>query len=124
VLRFDGPTGAMVRIAHTDLELRSKTIRKGERVFAMLNAACRDPEQFEAPDRFDIRREPNRQISFGHGIHFCLGAPLARLEGRIALPRAIERLRDLEIVDDRGLEWSDSLILRGVKRLPLRFAAA
>jgi cytochrome P450 len=89
----------------------------------MQNAANRDPEQFDEPDRFDISRAPNRQITFGHGIHFCLGAPLARLEGRIALPRAVERLRGLELVDDAGLEWSDSLILRGVKCLPLRFQA-
>jgi len=124
ILRFDGPTGAMVRIADRDLELRGRPIRKGERIFAMLNSACRDPAQFDDPDRFDVAREQNRQISFGHGIHFCLGAPLARLEGRIALPRALERLRGLEIVDDAGLEWSDSLILRGIKRLPLRFRPA
>ena len=123
ILRYDGPTGAMVRIADRDLELRGRPIRKGERIFAMLNSACRDPEQFDDPDRFDVAREQNRQISFGHGIHFCLGAPLARLEGRIALPRALQRLRGLEVVDDAGLEWSDSLILRGIKRLPLRFRA-
>lgn len=121
ILRYDGPTGAMVRIADRDLELRGRPIRKGERIFAMLNSACRDPGQFDDPDRFDVARAQNRQISFGHGIHFCLGAPLARLEGRIALPRALHRLRGLEIVDDAGLEWSDSLILRGIKRLPLRF---
>ena len=123
ILRYDGPTGAMVRIADEDVELRGRTIRKGQRVFAMLNAANRDPEVFEDPERLDIAREPNRQITFGHGIHFCLGAPLARLEGRIALPRAVERLRDLELADESGLEWNDSLILRGVKRLPLRFRA-
>jgi len=122
ILRYDGPINAMVRIAGEDMVLGERRVAKGDRVFAMLNAANRDPRAFSEPERFDIRRAPNRQIAFGYGIHFCLGAPLARLEGRIALPRLLARLDEFE-VEEGELEWSDSLVLRGLKRLPIRFRA-
>ena len=121
VLRFDGPIYAMVRVANDAMVLHERTIAKGDRIFAMLNAANRDPRVFDDPDRFDIMREPNRQMAFGYGIHFCLGAPLARLEGRIALPRVLDRLGQITIATDH-LEWSDSLVLRGLKRLPIEFS--
>ena len=88
----------------------------------LLNAANRDPGQFSDPDLVDLRREPNRHLAFGHGIHFCLGAPLARLEGQIAFPALLRRLPGLALATD-SLEWIDSLIFRGVKSLPVSFGA-
>ena len=123
ILRYDGPTGTIVRIALPAVDVHAQTIAASDRVFAMLNAANRDPRAFDDPDRFDIARAPNRQVTFGHGIHFCLGAPLARLEGKIALPAILERLGDIEQTTDR-LRWSDTLVLRGLKSLPIRFRPA
>lgn len=120
-LRYDGPSGALARVAAADLEMGGKTIRAGQRLFAFMNSANRDPEAFADPDRFDIGREPNVHLTFGHGIHFCLGAPLARLEAQIAAARLAERLPDVRL-SGGDPEWHDSLILRGVKRLPLQLA--
>lgn len=122
-LRYDGPSGALVRVADADVPLHGQIIGKGDRVFAMLNAANRDPRVFDDPDLFDIGRPVKRNVTFGHGIHFCLGAPLARLEGQIAIPRVLQRLTDLTIASD-DLTWSDSMILRGLTSLPIRFRAA
>ncbi len=118
-LRYDGPSGALARVAAADLELGGKTIREGQRLFAFMNSANRDPEAVADPDRFDIGREPNVHLTFGHGIHFCLGAPLARLEAQIAATRLAERLPDVRL-SGGDPEWHDSLILRGVKRLPVQ----
>jgi cytochrome P450 len=85
-----------------------------------MNAANRDPRRFPDPYRFDIERADNRHLTFGHGAHFCLGAPLARLEAQIAFPRIFARLQDLELASDT-FEWKDSIVLRGMKRLPVRF---
>jgi len=120
-LRYDGPSGAVARVAVHDLEMAGKTIRKGQRVFAFVNSANRDPEAFDDPERFDIGRADNPHMTFGHGIHFCLGAPLARLEAQIAAVRLAERLPDARLCGDAP-EWHDSLILRGVKALPVRLA--
>jgi len=96
-----------------------RQLKAGERVYAWMNAANRDPRRFSEPGRFDIARSDNLHLTFGHGAHFCLGAPLARLEAQIAFPRIFERLRGLELTTDT-FEWMDSLILRGVKKLPVR----
>lgn len=120
LLRYDGPTRAMVRIAAEDLEIRGKPIRRGDRIFAMINAANRDPLQFPDPDRLDIRRERNPHLAFGYGIHFCLGAPLARLEAQIAIPALLCRLPDPELLM-ASLEWLNSVVFRGVKSLPVSF---
>ncbi len=117
-LRYDGPSGAFARVAAADLEMGGKTIREGQRVFAFMNAANRDPEAFDDPERFDIGRETNTHLTFGHGIHFCLGAPLARLEAQIAAIRLTERLPHIRL-SGGDPEWHDSLILRGVKSLPV-----
>lgn len=119
-LRYDGPSGALARVAAADLEMGGKTIRQGQRLFAFMNSANRDPEAFVDPERFDIGREPNAHLTFGHGIHFCLGAPLARLEAQIATIQLGERLPDIRL-SGGDPEWHDSLILRGVKRLPVQF---
>ena len=117
-LRYDGPVGSVVRIAAADLEIRGTKIGKGERVFAALNAANRDRRRFDHPQRFDIGRTPNPHLVFGHGIHFCLGAPLARMEGRTAIGALRRRFPNMSLAAG-DLEWHDSLVLRGVKSLPV-----
>lgn len=123
LLRYDGPTGAVVRIAWEDVQLGNRTIGAGQRVFAMVNAANRDGEQFPLPDALDLARTNNRHLAFGHGIHFCLGAPLARLEGQAAFAAMTRRWPRVELAAG-SLTWSDSLVLRGVKSLPLRVTPA
>ncbi len=123
MLRFDSPAPAVSRIAVEDLEIRGERIRAGERVFLMLNAANRDPEAFEDPERFDIARRHGRQIAFGFGIHFCVGAPLARLEAALAFPRLLAAMEDIEIAADR-LDWRDGVSLRGTVSMPIRFRTA
>ncbi len=122
-LRYDGPGLALARAPLEAVEMRGKMLRPGQRVFAMIAAANRDPAEFDDPERFDIARRPNRHLTFGHGIHFCMGAPLARLEGRIAFAALAGRLTRLELLDPAP-EWIDSLSLRGVRALKLGFAPA
>ena len=116
---MDGPTGALVRVVAVEHELQGRSLRKGDRVFAMVNAANRDPRAFAEPDRFDIARRPNPHITFGFGPHFCLGAPLARLEGKLALTEIARRYPALSLASD-GLARVDSLSLRGLTALPVR----
>ena len=121
LLRYEGPTAAMVRIALEDVGLPSGgTIGRDDRVFLMINAANRDGRHFEEPERVNIRRDPNRHIAFGYGLHFCIGAPLARLETQIAIPALLRRLPKLTLTTDE-LRWLDSLVFRGVRSLPLTF---
>jgi len=117
-LRYDGPSAALARVVAADHDFGGKPLTKGQRVFAFMNAANRDPRQFDAPDRFDVGRSPNPHLTFGHGIHFCLGAALARLEGQIALRRVLERFPGLHLATDE-VAWQDSLILRGIKSIPV-----
>ncbi len=123
ILRYDGPGLAMTRIPAEPVEMHGKRLEPGQRVFAMVAAANRDPEEFPEPETIDIARKENRHLTFGHGIHFCLGAPLARLEARIAFPILARRLTHLE---PRGPEpdWVDSLSFRGVRSLRLGFTPA
>ncbi|MBI1784789.1 cytochrome P450 [Candidatus Sumerlaeota bacterium] len=118
LLRYDGPVGAIVRIARRDAEIGGKTVRRGERVFVMLNAANRDPEQFADPDRLDFGRKENAHLTFGYGVHYCLGAPLARLEGQLALEALLSAFPSFRLGGE-PLCWRDSLVLRGVERLPI-----
>jgi cytochrome P450 len=119
-LRYDGPSGALARVVAVEQEIGGRRLKQGDRVYAWMNAANRDPRRFPDPDRFDVERSDNRHLTFGHGAHFCLGAPLARLEAQIAFPRLLARLDRLALAADE-FEWIDSLILRGVKRLPVTF---
>jgi cytochrome P450 len=121
-LRYDGPSGALARVAAQDVELGGKTIKAGQRVFAFVNSANRDPEQFADAESFDVARKDNPHLTFGHGIHFCLGAPLARLETQIAIDALTERLPRIALASDH-VEWTDSLILRGIKSLPVKLNA-
>ena len=121
MLRWDGPLLMMARVASEDFELSGKRILAGARVFLMIAAANRDPRVFADPDRFDIHRHDIRHIAFGNGIHHCIGAPLARLEARVAFPRLLERLVDPKLATAK-LEWRDAFVVRGVNQLPMRFA--
>ena len=119
LLRYDGPIGAQVRIVQEPQLFHGKTFRPGERVFLMMNSANRDPLAYEAPDRVDLGRNGVAHLTFGFGAHICLGFPLARLEGQIALPALLARWREIEVEEDEPLEWLDSLVLRGMKAMPL-----
>ena len=119
LLRYDGPIGAQVRIAQRAAALHGKPIAPGDRVFLLLNAANRDPRAYEDPDRLDLRRHGPPHLTFGFGAHICLGFPLARLEGQIALPAVLARWRRLE-PDGPPPAWMDSLVLRGMTAMPLR----
>ena len=89
------PVHTLARIATRDVEIEGRRARAGDRLFTWIASANRDESVFPDPDRFDIHRSPNPHIAFGFGIHFCLGAPLARLEGRVALDVLLRRLREI-----------------------------
>lgn len=118
-LRYDGPSNSLARVVAQDHELHGKSLRAGERVFAMINAANRDPRQFERPHALELSRSPNRHLTFGQGIHFCLGAPLARLEARVCIGEMVARYPVMR-PGGSAVEWLDALIMRGPQRLPLR----
>ncbi|WP_229197245.1 cytochrome P450 [Bradyrhizobium acaciae] len=119
-LRYDGPSGALARVITADVDFGGRKLRQGQRLFAFINAANRDPEQFPDANRFDVGRSPNAHLTFGHGIHFCLGAQLARLEGQIALRSLVARFPGIALATASSPEWKDSLILRGLQSLPVR----
>jgi cytochrome P450 len=120
LLRYDGPIGAQVRIVQEPNTLHGKALRRGERVFLLMNAANRDPRAYPEPDRLDLRRNGVPHLTFGFGAHICLGFPLARLEGQIVLPGVLARWRRLQIAAEP--QWMDSMVLRGMKAMPLRVA--
>jgi cytochrome P450 len=119
VLRFNSPVQATVRRPSRDVELSGKPIAQGTPVLVWLAAANRDPEQFADPLRFDVTRSPNRHIAFGMGIHFCLGAPLARLEAKVALEELLNRVHGFERTTDGILPRVPTFIMRGVTSLPV-----
>ena len=118
MLRYDGPSKVMVRLADESFELRGKQIEKGQRLILCQAAANRDPEAFPDPDRIDVGRDPNEHVAFGLGIHFCLGAPLARLEAEIALGELARRLPDLRVTTPRP-QWQPHVLGRGLISLPI-----
>ena len=121
-LRYDGPSKAMVRIALEDFELRGKQIKKGQRLLLMQSAANHDPERFTDPDALDITRQPNPHVAFGYGIHFCLGAPLARIETAVTINTILRRLPNLRLdIDPSKLEWQPQIVSRALKALPVVF---
>lgn len=108
------------RWALEQFSFAGKDIKRGELVVVALNAANRDQAKFSEAEVFDIEREKSPHLAFGTGIHHCLGAPLARLEGKIAVSRLLERFPDLELrVPVTELEWRPGMIVRGVKEIPL-----
>jgi cytochrome P450 len=121
LLRYDGPIGAQVRIVREPYTLHGKELRPGERVFVLMNAANRDPRAYDDPDRVDLARDGVPHLTFGFGAHICLGFPLARLEGQVALPGVLARWRRIEPA--ARYEWMDSMVLRGMKAMPVRVRA-
>lgn len=112
------------RTATMDVQLAGQQIRAGDRLLPLAFSNNFDPSQFTDPERFDIQRNPNRHQSFGHGIHFCIGAPLARLEMKIALEKTVQRLPGLHLLRDQQLQLIDSRIMLGPKQIPVTFAQA
>ena len=123
LLRYDGPSGAQVRVVARTHELHGRRLEEGQRVFIMLNAANRDPRAYPEPDRLDLDRDGLPHLAFGFGIHICLGFPLARTEGQVAIPALLARYRSIEL-DGGPPEWIDSLVFRGMKALPVRVQPA
>ena len=124
VVRFRSPGQAMFREATRDVQLHARTIPAGAFVLVMVGSANRDPKRFANANRFDITRDPNAHIAFGHGIHFCLGAALARLEARVALTDLFERLDSIALASDEPWEPRQALHVHGPSRLPIRFTQA
>jgi cytochrome P450 len=119
ILRFDGPARATVRLVKERHELDGHEFEEGQRVFLVNLAANRDPAAFAEPERFDVKRSPNSHLGFGFGIHYCLGAPLARVEGQLALSGLIDRYPSLELADPSSLTWHPTMLSRGLHHLPV-----
>ena len=124
LLRFTSPLDiASQRFASVDMKINSTNIRQGDLVIAMIGSANHDESQFANPDTLDITREPNKHLSFGQGIHFCIGAPLARLEAQIAFTTLFRRFPTLKLaVSPEALRWRKNLIVRGLEELPVTIA--
>lgn len=120
LLRYESPSQHTARIAHEDVVMGGKHIRKGDAVMAVMAAGNRDPDRFPDPDRLDLSRQDNRHLAFGWAAHFCFGAPLARMEGQIAFSTLLRRLPDLALAVDR-VAWRENLGLRGLNALPVTF---
>ncbi|QFZ75915.1 cytochrome P450 [Streptomyces fagopyri] len=123
LLRYDGPVElATWRFATEAVRIGGQDIAPGDPVLVVLAAADRDPARFARPDTLDLSRRDNQHVGYGHGIHYCLGAPLARLEGQTALAALLTRLPDLQLaVDSADLRWRGGLIMRGLRTLPVEF---
>jgi cytochrome P450 len=119
LLRYDGPIGAQVRIVQQPQRFHERELQAGDRVFLMMNAANRDPRAYPEPDRVALERHGPPHLTFGYGAHICLGFPLARLEGQMALPAVLARWRLIEAASER-VAWLDSMVLRGMKAFPVR----
>ena len=121
MLRFNGPVETpFPRFAYEPVEIGSERIPQGDVVIPVLMAADNDPDHFPEPERFDVGRAPNRHVAFGNGIHYCLGAPLARLEARIAIGSLLDRHPNISMaIDDDDLKWNSGFFLRGVRALPI-----
>ena len=120
-MRYTSPADfATPRIAREEITLSATRIPRGAVVLAALGSANRDESQFRNPDTLDITREPNRHVAFGMGPHFCIGAPLARLEGQIALTTLFKRFPDLRPAQSsESLRWRKGLLFRGLEELPV-----
>jgi cytochrome P450 len=121
-LRYDNSTQALARLVARDVELHGEKLRAGDKAVLLIGSANRDERAFPDPDRFDLRRNTQRSLAFGQGTHFCLGASLARLEGRVALEEVERLLPDWEI-EPSGIRRIHSVNVRGFAALPIRFAS-
>jgi cytochrome P450 len=122
MFRYDGPVQAMVRIADRPWRLHGRDIARGDRIYPLLNAANRDPDRFDDPERFDVRRTQNRHIVFGHGPHTCIGMPLARIEIPIAVAALLAHAGELALAGPP--RWIDSIAFRGPATLPVSISPA
>ncbi|HZN71995.1 MAG TPA: cytochrome P450, partial [Micromonosporaceae bacterium] len=122
LLRYDGPTPILTpQLAAEDVEIGGQLIRKGQLLYPVIGAANRDPARFADPDRLDVTRTPNGQLSFGGGIHFCIGAALARVEGQVLFPTMARRFPDLRLdLDAPAPTFRDDPVLRGLNALAVR----
>ncbi len=116
LLRYDGPVQATIRVATEDLPIGDQIVPEGSLLLVSIGGANRDPDVFDDPDRLDVARDPNPHLSFGFATHFCLGAPLARLEAQVAIGQLIARFPTLELIDDAP-EYRPNPVLRGLKEL-------
>lgn len=119
LLRYDGPVQTTVRVALEDLEIDGNDIEEGSLIMLGIGAANHDPEVFDDPRRLDITRDPNPHLAFGFGTHFCLGAPLARLEGKVAFNALLDAFPEMELVDEAP-RYRSNPILRGLESLPVK----
>jgi hypothetical protein len=120
VIRYDSAIQMLTRIATDNLEIGNQTIKAGEKIVLCLGAANRDPAQFPNPDELNINREQNHHLAFADGIHYCLGAALARVETQIAINTLIQTFPDLKLASN-NLEWKKSIVIRGLKSLSVSF---
>ncbi len=121
LLRFDSPVQFNLRAALEPAELAGQPLERGDRIVVLQGAANRDPEEFDRPEELDLRRSPNTPLSFGWGIHHCIGAALARLEGEIAFNALLARFDTIELSDEEP-QWRPGFTLRGLQSFPLRVA--
>jgi cytochrome P450 len=121
ILRYEGPSKIVVRRVREDAEWHGAPMKQGQPVFCSIMAGNHDPRQFEDPDELKLDRQPNRHLTFGWGLHFCLGSQLARMEARILLPRLFDRYPDLELAVPREeLQWQPTIVGRTLRALPVR----
>jgi pimeloyl-[acyl-carrier protein] synthase len=116
LLRYESPAQIIARTVAQDMEWDGRSLREGDAVIVLLGAANRDPAQFDDPEILDVGRSPNQHIAFGHGPHFCLGAQLSRLEGRVAIPALVRRFPNMRPVEDQP-DWRPTAVLRGLNSL-------
>ncbi|HEX5366297.1 MAG TPA: cytochrome P450 [Acidimicrobiales bacterium] len=123
LLRYDSPVQVLVRTTTRDVELYGEVVPADSKVALVFGAANRDDREFDDPDRLDLRRRPERHLAFGHGVHYCLGAALARLEGKVAYEELLAHIPDFSVTTDH-VERVHTGIIRGVERLPIAFTPA
>src|SRR5262249_23748684 len=116
LLRYESPVQFFGRTVIDDVAIGGKLLKRGQGIFVLPGAINRDPEQFPDPDTLNLSRTNNQHLAFGYGIHFCLGAPLARLEGEIAIRTLVQRLPALQLVPG-PIQWQDVVAVRGLKSL-------
>jgi len=116
LLRYESPAQIISRSSIGEIEMAGKTIKPGDSVIGLLGAANRDPEVFADGDVLDATRDPNPHVAFGHGVHFCIGAMLSRLEGRIAIPALVRRFPNMKLASDEA-DWRETAVLRGLNSL-------
>jgi len=119
-LRYESPIQILPRLAVDDIEMRGRWIRKGQAVILVLGSANRDPSVFSDSHQLKIDRQNNRHLAFGWNIHFCLGAPLARIEGQIAITSLIQTFPNIRLQDKNALKWRDNLTIRCLESLPVQ----